>query len=75
MGARTERSIPSSPGIPLAEPRSWHRGCNTGSAAGRGGLKVLHPRRLAVITPVGNHRGSRSSLNTYKVSEYDELFT
>lgn len=28
-----------------------------------------------MITPVGNHRGSRSSLSTYKVSEYDELFT
>lgn len=28
-----------------------------------------------MITPLGNHRGSRSSFNTYKVSEYDELFT
>lgn len=28
-----------------------------------------------MIAPVESHRGSRSSLNTYKVSEYDELFT
>lgn len=39
----------------------------------RAQLKVLHPGRLPGITPVGNHRGSRSSLNTYEVSEYDEL--
>lgn len=74
-GAGAERSILSGPAAPPAEPRSLHRGCNTNSAAVRGGLKVLHPGRLPVITPVGNHMDSRSSLNIYKVSDYDELFT
>lgn len=51
------------------------RGCSTDCAAVRAQLKVLHPGRLPGITPVGSCRGSRSSLNTYEVSEYDELFT
>lgn len=75
QGSKGREEPPQWPRCPPAESRSWHRGCNTDSAAVRGGLKVLHPGRLPVITPVGSHRGSRSSLNTYKVSKYDELFT